>query len=245
MKRRSIVYLFVLVPFITAACSRNASTESPSTAPATSAPSASLAISFDKDPLDKPPAHFTTALTGDGPAVSWIVKEDGPGSGQKVLAQTSADSTDYRFPLCIYNDLSAKNVHLSVRFKAVAGKVDQGSGLVARYQDANNYYVVRANALEDNVNLYHVVKGSRRQFKGIDTKVTSGEWHTLELSAIDTHFTVSLDGKKLFEADDATFQNPGKIGLWTKADSVSWFSDLKAQTFDAPQSALATSNPSK
>src|SRR5438552_6579310 len=128
-------------------------------------PSVRLTVDFEKQELGKTPGDFTTALTGGGGAVSWAVREDEKApSGKRVLAQTSADSTDYRFPLCVLKDFSAKDVQVSVSFKAVAGKVDRAGGLVLRYRDKDNYYVVRANALEDNVRLYRVVKGNRQQF---------------------------------------------------------------------------------
>ena len=149
-----------------------------------------------------------------------------------MLVQTSTDTTDYRFPLCIYDTLTAKDVTLSVRFKAVSGKVDQAAGLVARFRDKDNYYIVRANALEDNVRLYKVVGGSRKQFAGTKTKVSSSEWHALKLAVKGKHFQVFFDDKLLFEADDDTFKDAGKVGLWTKADSVTYFDDLKIERYD-------------
>ena len=188
---------------------------------------------FEKDEAGKPPADFTAALTGGGGPVAWTVREEaGASIGKKVLVQTSTDDTDNRFPLCVYDKFAAKDVEVSVRFKPIAGKVDQAGGLVARFQDKDNYYVTRANALEDNVRLYKVVQGNRKQFAGVDVKVSSGEWHTLKLSAKGGHFQVSFDGKLLFEADDDTFKNAGKIGVWTKADSVTAFDDLAVESLD-------------
>ncbi|MGH7176323.1 MAG: family 16 glycoside hydrolase [Tepidisphaeraceae bacterium] len=191
-------------------------------------------INFDDAPVGKPPEGFSTALTGGGGAVAWSVVDDPTApSGKHVLAQTSADDTDNRFPLCVFDDLTAKDVEVSVRFKPVSGKVDQAGGIVIRYKDKDNYYITRANALEDNVRLYKVVKGDRKQFAGKSTKVSSNEWHTLALSARGQHFVVSFDGEKLFEADDPTFDQPGKIGLWTKADSVTHFDDLTVTILDS------------
>src|SRR2546430_3773770 len=145
-------------------------------------PAAQITIDFDASEVGKLPSDFSTALTGSGGPVTWVVKEDAAApSGRKVLAQTSTDKTDYRFPLCIYDPFTAKDVEVSVKFKAASGKVDQAAGLVARFQDKDNYYITRANALENNVRLYKVVGGSRRQFAGKNMKVTSGEWHTLKL----------------------------------------------------------------
>lgn len=195
----------------------------------------SITLDFDKDEAGKPPKDFTIALTGGGPAPEFVVAaESGAPSGKQVLAQKSADSTDLRFPLCIYDKFSADDVVVSVRFKAVEGKVDRAGGVVLRLKDKDNYYVARANALEDNVRLYHVVAGKRVQFAGEKAKVSSGEWHTLKVEARGNHFKVFFDGDKpMFEADDDTFKEAGKVGVWTKADSVTLFDDLKAERLEA------------
>ena len=119
------------------------------------------------------------------------------------------------------------DVEATIRFKAVSGKVDQAGGLAVRLLDHNNYYVVRANALENNVRLYRVVGGRREEFAGTNAKVTAGEWHTLSLRARGNQFTVSYDGKELFAAKDDRFGSPGKVALWTKADSVTRFDRLE------------------
>lgn len=118
------------------------------------------------------------------------------------------------------------------RFKPVGGKVDQAGGIVVRLSTPDDYYVVRANALEDNVRLYRVVKGRREQIEGADTKVVGYQWHTLGLRAEGDRFTVSFDGKELFSARDATFGAPGKVALWTKADSVTHFDSLAIRPLD-------------
>lgn len=205
-----------------------------STAFAETKSTAETTLDFDKFATGKTPPGFSTALTGGGGPVSWVIQEDStsPGGG-KVLAQMSTDKTDYRFPLCIYDKATAKDVEVSVRFKAVAGKVDQAAGLVARFQDKDNYYITRANALEDNVRLYKVVGGDRKQFAGVKAKVSSGQWHALKLEVKGKHFEVFFDDKLLFEADDDTFTEAGKVGLWTKADSVTYFAALKIESYDA------------
>ncbi|HXG20631.1 MAG TPA: family 16 glycoside hydrolase [Methylomirabilota bacterium] len=193
-----------------------------------------ITLDFDAFETGKTPAGFSTALTGGGGPVSWVIQEDSTApSGGKVLAQTSPDQTDYRFPLCVYDPFTAQDVEVSVKFKAVAGTIDQAAGLMVRFQNKDNYYVTRANALEDNVRLYKVVGGSRKQFAGTKAKVSSGKWHTLKLEVKGKHFEVFFDDKLLFEADDDTFKDPGKIGLWTKADSVTYFDDLKIESYDA------------
>jgi hypothetical protein len=181
-------------------------------------------------PVGQLPADFGTARTGQGAASAWLVLEDRSVEGGRVLAQTSTDPTDYRFPLAFYDKLSATNVDVSVRFKAVAGRVDRAGGIAIRMTDANNYYVVRANALEDNVNFYRVVQGSRREIMGGSAKVASGAWHVLGLRAEGDNFAISFNGKTLFTAKDGTFANAGKVALWTKADSVTHFHALKIST---------------
>jgi hypothetical protein len=148
-------------------------------------------------------------------------------SKPNVVAQTSADKTDYRFPLLIADEGSFRDLDISVKFKAVAGSVDRAGGLVFRLRDANNYYIVRANALEDNYRLYHVVNGRRVQFAGANFKVTSGAWHELRVEAVGSKFVCYYDGAKKIEASDETFKDAGKVGLWTKADSVTYFDDLR------------------
>ncbi len=186
-----------------------------------------ISYSFDSETPGTMPAKFHSDRTGQGSDGKWAVMADPTApSKPNVVAQTSADKTDYRFPLLISDDGTFRDLELSVKFKAVAGVVDRAAGLVFRLQDANNYYIVRANALEDNYRLYHVIKGSRRQFAGADFKVTSGEWHELKLECVGNKIICYYDGQKKIEATDDTFKEAGKIGLWTKADSVTYFDDL-------------------
>ncbi len=172
---------------------------------------------------------LTTWRTGQGAPGTWTVVEDQTASGRKAIEQSSTDPTDYRYPLAVYEPLRAQDVGASVRFKAVAGKGDRAGGLAVRLADADNYYVLRANALEDNVNLYRVVKGRRQQIKGASVKVSSGEWHVLGLKPQGSRLSVSFDGKALFTVEDRTFLGLGKVALWTKADSVTRFDRLEVR----------------
>jgi hypothetical protein len=172
------------------------------------------------------PDGFTSELTGKGTQGHWEVIQEPSAPGGRVLAQTSADPTDYRFPLAVYQGVVASDVEVTVRFKAIGGRGDRAGGIAVRVTDSNNYYVLRANALEDNVNFYRVVKGSRREIHGAANRVSSGEWHTLGLRAEGNRFTVSFDGRQLYAVQDDTFPGAGKIALWTKADSVTQFADL-------------------
>jgi hypothetical protein len=177
-------------------------------------------------PTGAAPPGFTFGRTGRGEGVEWQVVADPSAAGQKAIAQTSKDKTDYHFPLAIYQSISAKNVEVTLRFKPVAGTVDQAGGIAVRLATPDDYYVVRANALEDNVRFYRVVKGRREQLESASTKVSSGEWHTLGLRAEGDKFTVSFDGKPVCPAADKTFSEAGKIALWTKADSVTQFDTI-------------------
>jgi hypothetical protein len=180
---------------------------------------------FEKDEVGKPPKGFSFALTGQGKPGVWIVKKDDQAHGN-VLVQTDADATDYRFPVAVSDGFTGKDVDLSVQFKAISGRGDQGAGIVWRYRDQNNYYITRCNALEDNCTIYHVVNGRRQAFLNQNVKVASNVWHTLRVEAMADHFIVTYDGKKVLDAKDGTFKDAGKVGLWTKADSVMAFDDF-------------------
>ena len=184
-----------------------------------------MKLDFEKDEVGKAPSGFSFALTGQGKAGVWIVRKDDQAHGN-VLVQTDADTTDYRFPVAVYDSVTARDVDLSVQFKALSGKGDQGAGLVWRYRDQNNYYITRCNALEDNCTIYHVVNGRRVAFLNQNVKVASNVWHTLGVEAVGDHFVVTYDSRKVLDARDTTFKDAGKVGLWTKADSVIAFDDF-------------------
>ncbi len=154
--------------------------------------------------------------------------DPGAPGGDHVLAQIDTDDTDYRFPVAVADEPASKDLRLEVHCKPVSGKTDQACGVVFRYQDENNYYVARGNALEDNVRLYHVVAGRRRQIGGWDGKVPGGTWHALAIEARGDKLTVHWDGKQVIEVADGTFRQAGRVGLWTKADSVTYFAGLSA-----------------
>jgi hypothetical protein len=194
-------------------------------------------LDFEKESPGAVPGGFTVAQTGPGAAPRWVVEEDvSAPSGSRVLVQRSADETRSRFPLAIYDGASLADGTLSVRFKAISGRIDQAAGLVWRYRDPENYYIVRANALEGNVVLYKVERGKRSDLDPIDAglfaygkkaPVRSGVWQELRVEVKGDLFRVSLDGSHLFDVRDATFKGPGKVGLWTKADSVTAFDNLQ------------------
>jgi hypothetical protein len=188
--------------------------------------SAATVIAIVNMEVGAAPADFEFARTGQGGQGQWTVMSDPTSFSGRVIEQSSTDRTDYRFPLAIFRSVVAKNVDVSARFKPVAGRVDQAGGIAVRVLDADNYYVVRANALEDNVRFYRVVKGRREQIDGVNTKVASNEWHTLGLKVDGERFIIEFDGKTLFTTSDKTFGGTGKIALWTKSDSVTRFDQI-------------------
>ena len=193
---------------------------------------ATRTIDFSQDAVDQAPKGFEFGHTaGVGRPGRWLIQADG---ANKVLAQVDADSTRSRFPVAVLSDISTADLDLSVRFKPISGRVDQAAGLVWRYQNQDNYYLVRANALEDNVVLYKVeggkrtdlpVKGAGRTY-GKRSDVPAGQWSTLRVVANGPLSEVYFNGAKLYEVEDSTFSNPGKVGVWTKADSITQFDDL-------------------
>lgn len=184
--------------------------------------------SFEKDAPGQAPAGFEFLTTARAKPGKWEVKADGD---NKVLAQFDDDpSVRGRFAMAVVKDSSFLDVKLSVRGKPIAGKVDQSVGLVWRMKDADNYYLVRSNALEQNVVLYRVVAGKRRELMGKDyVALKAGEWHTLKVEHKGNTIKVYLGQEKIIEAEDPTFPEAGRLGVWVKADSVTYFDDLTAE----------------
>ena len=198
---------------------------------ATSAQGRRTMVDFEAAPVGVPPLAFTSALTGGGPPPRWVVLDDPSApAGSKVLAETSGNSTDERYPHAVLNGFGAQDVAVAVQFKPVDGRVDQAAGVIVRYRDAGNYYIARANALEGNVRLYRVVAGRRVQFAGVDVRVPRGTWQMLGLRAVGDRLVVMLDGRELFAATDRTFASAGQVGVWTKADSLTHFDAFEAVT---------------
>lgn len=163
------------------------------------------------------------ALTGEGGPVAWQVLLV---HNRAALAEMSRVAVDNRFPLCVVDTVKASDVELGVSFTPIAGKIDQAAGLIFRVKDADNYYVARANALENNVNLYHVVRGTRRLITGVDVPVLTGKTQQLAARIEGDVIKVSLDRRPIINASDRTIQGSGAVGIWTKADSVTAFYEL-------------------
>ena len=183
-------------------------------------------VNFDKAETSKPPAGWTATQTGTGQAKWAVVQDDTAPSKPNVLKQ-SGQAT---YPVCLKDDTSLKDGFVEVKFKAVSGREDQAGGVVWRAKDVNNYYIARANALENNVTIYYTVNGRRTEKRRASVKVASNQWHTLRVDFQADHFTVSFNGQKALEWDDETFKDAGKVGVWTKADSVTLFDDFRIRT---------------
>ena len=179
-------------------------------------------VNFDQQQVGKPPGGWTATQTGSGEAKWAVVQDDTAPSKPNVLKQ-SGQAT---YPVCIKDDPSIRDGFVEVKFKAISGKEDQAGGLLWRAKDANNYYVARANALENNVTIYHTVNGRRTEKKRTKMSVASNQWHMLRVDFQGNHFTVMLDGKSALDWDDETFKDAGRVGVWTKADSVTLFDDF-------------------
>jgi len=194
---------------------------------AASLPVLAQAVGFDTDLVGAAPKGWTLTMTGRG-ASKWTVERDDTAPSQGKVLKQSGTAT---YPLALKNATSIKDGFVEVKFKPISGAEDRAGGLVWRAKDADNYYVVRANALEDNVVLYKTVNGvrssldivGRRGGYGVNIAVPANQWHTLRVEFGGTRFKVVFNDKELFEVEDATFAEPGMVGLWTKADSVTAF----------------------
>src|SRR6202158_808326 len=188
------------------------------------------AVSFETTQIGAAPEGWTATLTGSGDP-KWTVESDRTAPSRSNVVKQSGRAT---YPLLLKNDTNIKDGFVEMKFKAIAGSQDRAAGVVWRARDANNYYVVRANALEDNVVLYKTVNGVRSSLDivgrkggyGTNIKVPANIWHSLRIDFSASRFRVSFNGKQLFEVEDSTFTDAGKVGLWTKADSVKLFDEV-------------------
>src|SRR3979411_1598813 len=188
------------------------------------------AVSFESTKIGAAPEGWTSTLTGSGDP-KWTGESDRPAPSKLTVLRQSGRAT---YPLILKNDTNIKDGFVEMKFKAIAGSEDRAAGIVWRARDANNYYVTRANALEDNVVLYKTVNGvrsaldifGRRGGYGTAVPVPANTWHSLRIDFKASRFSVSFNGKQLFEVEDSTFTDAGKVGLWTKADSVTLFDEM-------------------
>jgi hypothetical protein len=182
-------------------------------------------VTFDASRAGGPPAGWSCGSTGGG-APKWTVTADAEAtSGRYVLKQSGKAP----FPWCVKQGTALADGIVEVKFKALAGREDQAGGVVWRWKDGDNYYVARANALENNVSLYYTERGRRQTIKYVDAPVAPNVWHTLRVEFAGTQIRVMLDGKSYIELSDSHIAGPGAVGVWTKADSVTVFDDFTYQ----------------
>jgi hypothetical protein len=179
-------------------------------------------FSFDRDAPGALPAGWHSGVTGRG-SPKWSVEADASAPSKPNVLKQSGSGT---YPWCVRPDVSLADGYVEVRFKPLSGSEDQAGGLVWRWKDGDNYYVARANALENNVSLYYTEKGRRNTLKYVDAPVPGSVWHTLRVEFAGKRIRVILDGKPTIEMDDGHIAGAGAVGVWTKADSVTLFDDF-------------------
>ena len=179
-------------------------------------------ISFDKDEPNKAPEEWRIGVTGKGNSKWTVIRDSTAPSGPNVLYQ-SGEGT---FPWCVIPRVSLSDGFVGVKFKSLSGKIDQAGGVIWRFKDGNQYYVARANALEDNVSLYYVKKGKRRTIKYVDAQVPHNKWNTIRVEFAGDGIKVFLNGKKYIDLKDENISGSGAVGVWTKSDSKTLFDDF-------------------
>jgi hypothetical protein len=192
-------------------------------------------VTFDSETSGQPPKDFEFGLAGEGGPGRWEMIADSTAGGGKALAQLSTNTAEFRYLVAIYKPVTAANVEVTARCKPVSGKADQACGVIVRASDPSNYYMARANALEDNVRFYRVRAGQREQLASADgIKIARGQWHTLTLNVREDRFTVFFNDKPLHVTTDSTPQPrplDGRVGFWVKSDSVTYFDRLEIRKF--------------
>jgi hypothetical protein len=184
-------------------------------------------INFEKSIVDYLPYGFTQSATGKLQKLNWKTTND---NGNKVVAQLTKNEGDY-YNLLILDKLTYLDFTLTVKLKAVGGEEDQGGGLIWRCFDNNNYYIARCNPLEHNFRFYRVVNGNRKQLISVDCNIKTGTWFTMTIEMKSNKISCSLNGSRMIETEDDTFKSPGYIGLWTKADAVTYFDDITIHSY--------------
>lgn len=183
-------------------------------------------VNFENETEGKLPLGFFADATNNARNIKWNVIND---NGNKAAEQQSKNSGN-SYNLLVLEKNGYKDFSASVKIKAISGEEDQGGGIIWHYTDKHNYYIARYNPLEKNLRLYHVVDGNREQLQSVDSDIKQGEWFTMTIEMKANKITCSLNGIKLIEASDDTFTSAGLIGLWTKADAITYFDDLKITT---------------
>lgn len=168
----------------------------------------------------------TQGMTGLGRPPIWQAVADPDGPDGWALTETAADPADLRFPLCVSEQAVARDFDATLRFKPVGGTRAQVGGLIFRAQSGNDYYVVRANSLDNTVRLYRMEKGKRSQLASKEAPIETNKWHSLRVIAFNDRIEVALDGKPLFDVADRSLLQSGVMGVWSQADSVTRYGSM-------------------
>lgn len=180
-------------------------------------------VSFDGETVGRLPAGWVSGVTGKGNP-KWAIAADPSAPGNSKVLIQSGEGT---FPWCVKRDVQLTDGYVEVKFKPLSGREDQAGGVMWRWKDGDNYYVARANALEDNVSLYRTEGATRNTIKYVDAPVAKSRWHTLRVEFAGTRIQVYLNGKRYIDQEDSHISGPGAVGVWTKADSVTAFDEFK------------------
>lgn len=188
-------------------------------------------ITFDAAPAGKVPPGWSVAMTNRGAAPKWEIRRDQSAPTQPhVLAQVSSQRDGGRFPLAIFDGAQLRDGDVSVRMKPVAGKEVLAGGVVFRYRDENNYYLARANVREQNVAIFKVEDGQRIPITDpVSYPLTANTWKIMKISLRGSRIQLYMSHRRIIETRDSTFSEPGKVGLWTVSDSVTYFDDFRVK----------------
>jgi hypothetical protein len=197
------------------------------------APKSARLWHFDEDRPDQLPPKFSMGTFFDGrPAGDWrVIATPKALSASNVLAQLRDKGAEHNYNLVLVEDTNATDLDLSVSFLPISGKADMGGGLVWRAKDDRNYYLTRANPLEQNIRVYHVVNGVRKMLQNHDDIIDIRKWHRLHVVNQGCRIQVFYDDNPIFDLCDETFKE-GRIGLWTKSDAVTYFDDMNLKIFN-------------
>jgi 3-keto-disaccharide hydrolase len=200
----------------------------PESVPPEAVPVPMAVFNFDRDPLGKPPPRFTLAVTGQGSGIHWeVVRARHAPSAPNILVQNGTAKPGENFALALLDDVRLDHGEVAVRFKALSGEEDQAAGIVFRYKDPQNYYVIVANAREDTCALYRVKNGKRKPLDSKDVIVTPFVWHELRITFAKGTYTALVDRQLILGGKDSSFTAAGFVGLWTKSDSQIAFDDFR------------------
>jgi hypothetical protein len=183
-------------------------------------------VNFDSTKAGALPAGWLAGTTGPGQS-QWAVTPDPSAPSAPHVLKQSGQVASHSYPWCVDTNISLRNGFVQVKFKSVSGKEDQAGGVIWRWQDGDNYYIARGNALEDNIILFRTEHGERKELHRVPMKVAPNQWHTLRVDFYRSHITVTFDGQKVMDWDDEVFSKAGAAGVWTKADSVMLFDDFQ------------------